>query len=102
MTTVATAEEAGVISTKIVAEGLAACSNIVPGLRSIYLWKGKMRDEAEQLCIFKSRAELFEDLKARIIELHSYETPEVVAIEISDGSKDYLDWIEDSTVKGTK
>jgi periplasmic divalent cation tolerance protein len=94
------AEDASSIATAVVDEGLAACCNIVPGLRSIYKWKGELCDEPEVLCIFKTRAGLFEKLRDRIKELHSYEVPEVVSIAIDNGLPEYLDWITGDTVKG--
>lgn len=93
-------EETGAkIGELVVEEGLAACCNIIPGLRSIYSWKGEMYDEPEALCIFKTRAELFEKLKDRISELHTYEVPEITAVDISDGLPEYLRWIDDVTGK---
>lgn len=97
MATVGSEKEAAAIGSKVVEEGLAACTNIVSGLRSIYRWKGEICDEAEVLCLFKTRASLFEPLKKRIIELHSYELPEVIAVDITEGSDKYLAWIEEST-----
>lgn len=92
-------EEAASIGKKAVEEGLSACCNIIPGLRSIYRWEGKVCDEPEVLCIFKTKAALFEALKKRIRELHSYTTPEVVSVDIEAGLPEYLAWIDDSTVK---
>lgn len=91
--------EAASIGTTVVREGLAACCSIIPGLRSIYTWKGKLSDEKEVLCLFKTRAGLFSSLKERIKELHSYETPEVVSVDITGGLPEYLAWIDSSTVK---
>ncbi len=91
------ADEGARIGKAVVEEGLAACCNIVPGLRSIYLWKGKLCDENEALCIFKTRDALFERLKKRIKELHTYEVPEIIAVEITDGLKEYLGWIDEVT-----
>jgi periplasmic divalent cation tolerance protein len=90
--------EAEAIARAVVGEGLAACCNIVPGLRSIYTWKGKLSDEAEVLCILKTKKKLFERLKKRIKELHGYEVPEVVAVDIADGLEEYLDWVDEVTV----
>ncbi len=95
----APSEEEGVlIGKKLVSEGLAACCNIVPGVRSIYTWQGKLSDEAEVLCIFKTKKSLFDRLKKRVKELHSYEVPEVIAIGIDEGLEDYLEWIDGVTV----
>lgn len=90
-------DEAAAIGRTVVEDGLAACCNIVPGLRSIYRWQGKLCDEQEVLCILKTRASLFQTLKDRIVELHSYEVPEVIAIDIKDGHTDYLKWIDEVT-----
>lgn len=95
--TVADGEKAADIARAVVAEGLAACCNIIPGLRSIYRWKGEICDEPEALCVFKTRAELFERLRDRIRALHPYEVPEVVSVVIADGLSDYLDWIDKNT-----
>lgn len=98
-TTFTDADDAVEMADVIVNEGLAACCNIVPGLRSIYIWKGERYDEEEVLCIMKTRAELFPELKARILELHSYEVPEITAIDIKDGHRDYFNWIDQVTGK---
>jgi periplasmic divalent cation tolerance protein len=96
--TVPNAEEGAGIGKKLVSEGLAACCNIVPSIRSIYTWQGKLCDEGEALCIFKTRKSLFDRLKKRVKELHSYDVPEVIAIGIEDGLEDYLNWIDSVTV----
>lgn len=95
--TAPSAEEGARIGREVVTEGLAACCNIVPGVRSIYTWKGKLCDEAEVLCIFKTRRSLFERLKKRVKELHTYEVPEVIALGIEDGLEEYLEWIDEVT-----
>ncbi|MBI5468078.1 MAG: divalent-cation tolerance protein CutA [Deltaproteobacteria bacterium] len=93
------AEEAARIGRKAVEEGLSACCNIIPGLRSIYRWKGEVSDEPEVLCLFKTRSELFDRLSGRLKELHSYETPEVISVNIEGALPAYLAWIDDSTLK---
>lgn len=90
-------DDGAVIGRKVVEEGLAACCNIVPRIRSIYMWKGKLCDEPEALCIMKTRSVLFERLKARIRELHGYEAPEIIAVNIEAGLKEYLGWIDEVT-----
>jgi periplasmic divalent cation tolerance protein len=89
--------EAALLGRKAVEERLAACCNILPGIRSIYRWQGKISDESEALCIFRTRSELFDKLKDRLEELHSYEVPEIIGINIEAGLTSYLKWILDST-----
>jgi periplasmic divalent cation tolerance protein len=84
------------IAKAMVKERLAACCNIVP-IRSIYAWKGRVCDEREALCVFKTRASLYKRLEKRIREMHTYEVPEIVAFDIEAGYKDYLGWILEST-----
>ena len=93
----APAEEAVGLAKTLVDERLVACVNIVPGLRSIYWWQGKVEDEQEVLCIMKTRTTLFEPLRDRVRELHSYEVEEIIALPIMAGSLPYLDWIKENT-----
>ena len=95
--TVPDSQDGARIGRTVVKEGLAACCNVIPGLRSIYVWKGELNDEAEVLCVFKTRSKLFEPLKSRIKELHGYEVPEIIAVDIKEGLTQYLDWISAST-----
>jgi periplasmic divalent cation tolerance protein len=74
---------------------LAACVNILPGVRSLYRWNGEIQDDAEVMCIMKTRADRFEDLRRAIAEAHPYEVPEIIALPIAAGHKPYLDWIDD-------
>jgi periplasmic divalent cation tolerance protein len=93
----APAEEAVTLAKTLVDERLVACVNIVPGLRSIYWWQGKVEDEPEVLCIMKTRTTLFEPLRDRVQELHSYEVEEIIALPIMAGNPPYLDWIKENT-----
>jgi periplasmic divalent cation tolerance protein len=92
-------DEAVDLAKTLVEERLVACVNIVPGLRSIYWWQGKVEDEPEVLCIMKTRSNLFESLRDRVRELHSYEVEEIVALPIVAGNPPYLDWIKENTKK---
>ncbi|MDO8281684.1 MAG: divalent-cation tolerance protein CutA [Thermodesulfovibrionia bacterium] len=92
-------EEAARIAASLVEERLAACVNIIRNIRSIYSWQGKVCDDAEVLMIAKTQRSLFNSLKERVKELHSYEVPEIIAMPIVDGSEDYLKWIRESTGK---
>jgi len=89
--------EAAALAKTLVEERLVACVNIVPGLRSIYWWQGKIEDEPEVLCIMKTRSNLFEFLRDRVRELHSYEVEEIIALPILAGNLPYLDWIKENT-----
>ncbi len=89
-------EEAENIATGLVKEGLAACVNIVPSIKSVYKWKGDICNDDEILLIIKSRKLLLGKLVEWVKKHHSYETPEIIALPIVDGSKDYLKWIDDS------
>jgi len=95
--TVPDVETGARIARAIVEERIAACVNVVPGLRSIYRWKGEVQDEPEALLVIKARAQGFERLAERISSLHPYEVPEIVALEVSGCHGPYLAWALDAT-----
>ena len=99
LVTAASERQAGRIGRALVKAGLAACVNIVPGIRSIFRWEGKISEEREVLLIMKSRADLFGRLAREVERLHSYQVPEVIAFPIVQGTKNYLAWIHKSTRK---
>ncbi|HEY6391295.1 MAG TPA: divalent-cation tolerance protein CutA, partial [Bryobacteraceae bacterium] len=72
---------------------LAACVNILPAVRSIYRWKDAIEDDQETLLLIKSSRALFNELRAEIEKLHSYEVPEAIAIPVVDGLERYLEWM---------
>lgn len=86
-------ELAAALARTLVDEGLIACANLVPGVRSIYRWKGAIWDEGEVLLVLKAPTAGFESLRARIVELHPYETPEVLRLDVAEGHRPYLDWV---------
>ena len=90
-------DEAARIANDIVGARLAACANIIRGVRSIYQWQGKVEDDSEVLMIVKTRAELFGALEKRVKELHSYTVPEIIALPVVHGSEGYLAWIGEET-----
>jgi periplasmic divalent cation tolerance protein len=90
-------DEAASIAEALVSERLAACVNIVATIESIYLWEGKVTRDREALMIIKTTGERYPELESRVKELHSYSTPEVVALRIERGSEQYLNWLRDST-----
>ena len=96
MTSVGTEQQAVEISEELIERRLATCINIVPCLRSIYRWKGKIEEESEKLLIVKTAERLFDAVREAIRELHSYEVPEVLALEIRNGDPDYLRWLGES------
>ncbi len=73
----------------------AACVSILPSVRSIYRWEGRICDDAERLLIIKTTAERFEAVRDRIRELHTYQVPEVVAVPIAAGDAAYLRWLSE-------
>lgn len=79
-----------------VEEKLAACVNIVPGVRSIYRWEGAICDDAEVLMIVKTRASRLEQLKTRLAQVHPYDTPEMLVLDVVDGAEKYLKWLADA------
>ena len=95
--TAPTEEEAAKISRTIVEERLAACVNIIRPVRSIYRWQGRLEDEQEVLMIVKTKKSLFERLQGRVKELHSYAVPEIIGLPVTEGSKEYLDWLGQET-----
>jgi periplasmic divalent cation tolerance protein len=97
LVTTPTAERAAEIARAVVEERLAACGNVVPGLRSIYRWQGAVHDEAEALLVLKTTRARFEALRERVLALHPYEVPEVIALPIEAGSAPYLAWISRET-----
>jgi periplasmic divalent cation tolerance protein len=96
LSTTDTPELARKIAFALVEANEAACVNIVPGIRSVYRWEGKVCDETEFLLLIKSTAERFEAINARIHQLHTYQVPEVIAVPITAGDPAYLRWIRDS------
>jgi|SRR5215469_1547142 len=81
----------------LVEEHLAACVNLVPGVVSTYRWEGEVKTDAECLLVIKTTGARFEALKNRILALHTYDTPEIIAVPITAGSEEYLKWITEST-----
>lgn len=81
------------VATGIVSEGHAACVNILPGLESIYRWKGEIQNDSEVLTIFKVATEGFPNLERAILSQHPYETPEIVGITADRVEEKYLSWV---------
>ena len=99
VTTVGTEEQANLIGRELIARRQAACVNLMPGIRSIYRWKGKICSDGEFLLIVKTMREEYEAVSATIRELHSYELPEILAFDVALGDPAFLEWLEASTDK---
>ncbi|MEM9478356.1 MAG: divalent-cation tolerance protein CutA [Verrucomicrobiota bacterium] len=87
------AETARQIGTKLVEGQLAACVNVLPGVESIYRWKGAVETESEVLAIIKTTASGLGQLKDSLSEWHPYDVPEIIALDVADGSASYLEWV---------
>jgi periplasmic divalent cation tolerance protein len=90
-------EAAESMARALVEASLAACVNVAPGLKSIYCWNGSLQSDEEALMLIKTTTERFPALRERLVELHPYEVPEVVALPIVDGHDAYLRWIGSAT-----
>jgi periplasmic divalent cation tolerance protein len=97
LTTTDSSELALQIAAALVQAGEAGCVSIVPEVRSIYRWEGKVYNEGELLLVIKTTAERFEEVRSRIRQLHSYQVPEVIALPITAGDPDYLHWLSQVT-----
>jgi periplasmic divalent cation tolerance protein len=91
--TVPDAETGAALGRSLVEERLAACVNVVPGVRSLYRWEGRVHDDGEALLVVKTRADRSAALAARIRDLHPYELPEVLELPAVGGSEAYLAWV---------
>ncbi|MGA2316940.1 MAG: divalent-cation tolerance protein CutA [Thermodesulfobacteriota bacterium] len=92
-------EEALKIANALIEEHLAACTNLVSPIRSIYRWEGKIWDEKECLLIIKTQKQRFEELEKKVKSLHSYSVPEIISLPIVEGSSSYLNWLVEMTKK---
>ncbi len=95
LTTTDSEESAHRIAAALVEAREAACVSILPGVRSIYRWQGKVCDEGELLLLIKTVAGLFEAVRTRIRQLHPYQAPEVVALPMTAGDPDYMRWLSE-------
>lgn len=99
VTSVGTEEQANGIARELIASRQAACVNIIPGVRSVYRWQGKVCEDGEWLLVIKTIDDEFEAVAETIQELHSYDLPEILAFSVTRGEKSFLEWIEDSVDK---
>jgi periplasmic divalent cation tolerance protein len=95
-TTFPESEMAQKAAREIVDLKLAACANIVPQIRSIYRWKGKLESSGEVLVLFKLTADRYAEFETKLRSLHPYEVPEIISCKIDNGLPEYLRWIAES------
>ncbi len=96
MTTVSSEEQARALATAVIEARLAACAQTIP-ISSCYRWDGKVVNDSELLILFKTKTEKYPALEAKILKLHSYDTPEIIRVPIEGGFAKYLSWIETET-----
>ena len=96
LTTAGSPEEARTLGRGLVESGLVACVQLLP-IDSIYAWQGKAEEDAEVLMLLKARSDRFEAIEAHLLERHSYATPELVQLDVEQGSAPYLAWIDEVT-----
>lgn len=89
-------DQSEVIGRRLVEEGLAACVNIVPGIKSIYKWQNEIQTESEELLVIKTHARLWDTLEKRVKELHTYDVPEILSIPVESGFQPYLQWMNEN------
>lgn len=87
------ADTAASVTHTLVGEKLVACGKILPGVRSVYSWEGKIEDSAEVLVLFKTHPSAYSRLEKRLTKLHPYETPEILAFEAGAAAKAYAAWV---------
>jgi periplasmic divalent cation tolerance protein len=87
-------DKAEAVAREVVKRRLAACVNIVPSVKSIYRWEGKMTEDNESLLIIKTKKSLLKKLINQVVLIHPYDVPEIIALPIIDGHKPYLDWLK--------
>jgi periplasmic divalent cation tolerance protein len=96
LTTTADPEEARRLGRTLVEERLAACATLVPAVESIYHWQGEVESSTETLLLLKTGPEQLAALEARLLALHSYQTPEFLVLRVEAGSQPYLEWLQAS------
>jgi periplasmic divalent cation tolerance protein len=96
LVTVGNSKDAALLAKSLVEKRLAACVNLLPGITSWYWWEGKVTEDQEVLLMMKTSRDRFPELEKEVLRVHSYAVPEVVALQIVEGSKNYLNWIEGS------
>ena len=99
LVTTANRSEAMRISEAVVAKRLAACSNVIPAVTSIFRWKGRVQKSGEALLIMKTTSRRYPALERLIRSMHSYEVPEIIGLNIGKGSRPYIEWVQQETAR---
>jgi len=89
-------DEAEKITVELINDHLIACANIIPKVKSVYIWEGKLEKDSESLIVIKTHKDMRDKIMKKIKEIHNYENPECIFLPILDGLKDYLNWIDKS------
>ena len=97
---VGNSSDAALLAKSLVEKRLVACVNLVPGVSSWYWWEGKVNQDQEVLLMMKTSRDKFAALEKEVLRLHSYAVPEIIAVQIVEGSKNYLNWVEESLKGG--
>ena len=96
--TTETEEEAKKIGRELVESRLVACANVLPGMTSVYRWEGQVQEGSETVLILKTQEKHVNDVVERVKSLHSYECPCIISLNITNGNKDFLNWIIKETL----
>lgn len=99
LSTVANAEEGERLAQALVERRVAACVNVLAGVTSFYRWEGKVQKDEERLLLIKTRTDRFDELRTALVELHPYEVPEVIALDVAGGHVPYLSWLDASVAR---
>ena len=102
ITTCGNADDAERIARALLERRLVACVNIIPGVRSLYRWQGKVEDDAELILLMKTTAEAVEALEPALAEIHPYDVPELVVLPIEGGAASYLEWVGENVATSTR
>jgi len=100
ITTTEKKDDAHRIAMSVVERRLAGCVQVIGPITSTYWWKGVIETAEEWMCVIKTRKDLYPELEGSIREVHPYEVPEILAVPIAEGSKDYLEWLGNEIKKG--
>lgn len=98
MTACPDAQTASKLAETLVREGLAGCISVLPPMQSIYTWKGRIETATEHLVLIKSQVSRYSAIQERILALHPYELPEIIAVPIADGLPAYLKWLDNPEI----